>query len=336
MSKLGVLRQPAGHFLLIGGLLFGFEAWRAPTRGGDLPLPERRIVLTAADLERLRHEWLQTHGTAPDATAERRMIDRAIDEEILVREALARGLDRQDRAVRGRLAALMGYLGDSQAGDPAGGEGEAVGLGLEGRDPVVRRHLAQALRLQLAALPAAQRPSSADLEAHRVRHAERFAQPARVRFRQVFLARERHASPSAAEAEAGRLLADLLASGAGPDAAQGRGDPFILGPSAVDASRADLERLFGADFAAALCGADERRWVGPIASSWGFHLVWVEERLPAQAAAIPWIESRVGLELLAQRRAERLHEALGALRSRYDVVIEGAVEPGSGDRSARP
>ena len=132
-----VLRAPLLHFLVIGGLLLGLRTWREPAAA-----PRARIVIGAADRARLRETWTEEHGAPPSGAAEEALVRDAIDEEVLYREALARGFDRRDAAVRERLVRLGGFVGEE-----AGGSREARRLGLERSDLVVRRHLVEMMQL---------------------------------------------------------------------------------------------------------------------------------------------------------------------------------------------
>src|SRR5919204_1625297 len=106
-----VLRAPLLHFLALGAVLLGLRAWLAPAS-----VPRARIAIGAADVARLRESWAEEHGTPPSRTAEATLVRDAIDEEILYREALARGFDRRDAAVRERLVRLASFVGEEAGG----------------------------------------------------------------------------------------------------------------------------------------------------------------------------------------------------------------------------
>ena len=138
-----VLRAPLLHFLVIGALLLGLRAWWEPAS-----VPRARIVIGAADLARLRETWTEEHDAPPSgAAAEEALVRDAIDEEVLYREALARGFDRRDAAVRERLVRLGGFVSEEAGGSRDVLEREARRLGLERSDLVVRRHLVEMMQL---------------------------------------------------------------------------------------------------------------------------------------------------------------------------------------------
>src|SRR5204863_121676 len=83
-------------------------------------------------------------------------------EEVLYREALARGFDRRDAAVRERLVRLGGFVSEEAGGSRDVLEREARRLGLERSDLVVRRHLVEMMRLAAGWLGPDDRPSEAE------------------------------------------------------------------------------------------------------------------------------------------------------------------------------
>src|SRR2546427_11294062 len=104
-----VLRAPLLHFLVLGGALLALRTWWDPAGVAE---GRPRIVIGAADLVRLRETWTEEHGTPPGRAAEDALVRAAIDEEILYREALARGFDRRDDAARERLVRLGSFVGE--------------------------------------------------------------------------------------------------------------------------------------------------------------------------------------------------------------------------------
>ncbi len=311
------LRAPALHFLVAGGLLFAVRAWWSPaeTQGAGA-----RIVLTAGDVERLRAGWTAQHGAPPDAATERALVDDALDDEILHREALAAGLDRRDRFVRTRLVQLGRFLDEASEGGRDGVEADARRLGLSQHDVVIRRHLVQVMRLALSHLEASELPGEAELAAYLDDHAALFREPTRVRLTHVYLSRDRRGASLRRDAE--RLLDELRRGGAPAPTAPARGDVFLRGAHPAAATHDELARLFGPGFAEAIRDAPPGRWVGPVPSSYGLHLVWIHQRTDARVPEPERVRSQAVHRLVEARRRERLRDRLAALRARYEITVE--------------
>jgi peptidyl-prolyl cis-trans isomerase C len=314
----GSVLRPLIRFLLLGALVW--VADRGLLHGGAHGALRSEIVVSAAELLRLRDAWVRVHGVPPSPPEERAEIDRAFEEEVLYREALARGLDRGDPSVRARLIAIMRFLGTGAVSDDESLYRQALALNLDSGEPAIRRHLALQMRL-LASIPAEREPiTDADLERCLRRNRELFRKPARVSFTQVFLATMRRGA--SAETDARRLLERLRADES--PALDGVGDPFPLGSRFTRASAPTLESSFGAPFVAALADAPAGAWAGPIASAFGWHLVRVEERVPP--ATPPLEEARPRLvEMVRRERADaRYADYVRTLKARYTLVLEDA------------
>jgi len=307
------------HFLLLGALLFGVQRyWTSTADPAPRPTP---IVLTGGDIERWRREWPQQYGVmATGAPTDAEIIEAAIDEAVLLREAFAREFDRRDPVVRERLIQLGRYLGLASGGSDEVIEREARALGLQRSDEVVRRHLVEMMRLAAAKPVPADLPDDAALQAYYAANAARYAQPERIGFSHVYLSAERRGDRLDADARA--LLAELRRSAADPAAAPARGDPFARAAAVPLASLADIDRAFGTGFADALAELPERTWSGPIRSAYGLHLVWIDARAAAAVPPIEAVRSRVLHQYLDEHSQARMRERLRTWRARYDVRVE--------------
>lgn len=232
------------------------------------------ITVTGAQLAQLSAQYEAAWRRPPAEDERAALIEDFLREEIYYREALALGLDRDDAVIRRRLRQKMEFLGDGAA--------------------------------------AAVAPDEAELRAHHAAHAERFAAPARVTFRQVALL-------DAADAEAMRLE---LAAGADPREL-GRGG---LLPDAMEAARETVvDGVFGAGFFARVERLTPGEWQGPVQSAYGPHLIHVEAFETGTAAEFEAVRDLV-LQDWRRATAAALREAqFTELRSRYTVILpEGA------------
>jgi peptidyl-prolyl cis-trans isomerase C len=115
-----IAREPLVHFVLIGGLLFAVDHERgedrAPTAAivapaaTPAPAPSRSIVIDAAATKQIAANAERRLGRAPSTAELAEETERFIDEEVLYREALARGLDRDDPVIHQRIAGRMSYV----------------------------------------------------------------------------------------------------------------------------------------------------------------------------------------------------------------------------------
>ncbi len=327
-----LMRAPALRFLAIGGVIFGLVALRDRTTGPELALPEP-LVLRVGDVLALRARWRRDLGVDLRGASLAAAVERYVDEELLFREARRLGLHRLDTAVRARLLDNMEFVaGEGDAAQPGQMVEEAHALGLDEQDPVVRRTLVEKMKL-LAGKPRAERPPTDDeLRAFHAEHGDRWMQPARIRFAQVFLSRERHGK------DLERAARDLALVVAGPAAWQRdalvQGDAFPLGTAATEIDQARVRQRFGPEFAHAVFALAPGRWQGPVPSSYGLHFVWIEERTPGALQPFATVRVQVEQALAEQRTRHHLARALTRLRRLYAVRIELPAEPASAPSTA--
>ena len=316
-TPLHLRHAPLLHFVAGGALLFLLTRTVASETSTPGVPPIEPVVITAADVAQLRSAYTAETGLAPSDRDEAALVESAIEEELLFREAIARGLDRNDRSVRTWLVEQMQILSD----DPNASEDElyarALQLGLDRHDLVVRRILIHKVRLLVGRVDERE-ASEAELRDWYHRHAAE-ALPERVSFWHVFLSADARDEKSVQHAE--RQLAALRERRPAPRDAVREGDSFATSSHLVGQSRLQLEKLFGADFASDVLASPEGTWSGPFASPYGLHLVFVERR---EAGAPPPFEDVRGRVLESWREAERarrLEQTVHRLRARYPLAV---------------
>jgi peptidyl-prolyl cis-trans isomerase C len=98
------LREPLLHFVVAGFVLFiAGEAHRRET-------DPFRIVVTPEREAQLVNRYALQFGAPPDAATRASLVDREIEEEMLFRQGVALGLDRNDELVRRRIVQKMQFL----------------------------------------------------------------------------------------------------------------------------------------------------------------------------------------------------------------------------------
>ncbi len=247
----------------------------------DVDEGDFRIELTEGDLWQMAAAWLAQGRAAPTPEQLRRLADERVREEVLYREALALGLDERDTIVRRRLAQKMEFLAEEAAVVPE--------------------------------------PTAAQLLAWYRDHPERFALPGRVTFRHAYFSPDRRGTGARADADrALARLARVAAREADPSAAA---DRFMFQSDYADRSAEDVASIFGRSFAQALFELVPGRWSGPIESGYGWHLVRVDDVTPARVPDFSVVQSEVRADWVSERRADARREIFAKLRARYEVVL---------------
>jgi parvulin-like peptidyl-prolyl isomerase len=268
---------------LLHFLLIGaalFLLYGALNRGGSEA--PREIVISEARIEALAENFATVWMRPPTAVELKGLIDDYVAEEVYYREALAMGLDQDDTVIRRRLRQKMEFISENIANSVE--------------------------------------PTDAQLQEFLAQNAGKFARPAELSFRQVYLSAERRGDTARDDAE--KLLAELQA-GRGPADPAEAGDATLLLAAMEAASPQAIANAFGEEFARQVDEAPVGQWSGPIESAFGVHLVRVDERVITEAPTLGEIRPIVLREWQAEHRGRQNESFLAALREKYEVRVEG-------------
>lgn len=304
-----LLRQPLLHFLVLGGLLYAAQVlWQ--------PAPHETIAVDEAWVQQLRAEWRRETGRWPTLDELQASLQRQLDDERLLREALRLELDARDSVARSRLIANLRFALDESGRDDAQLFEQARRLDLAARDLVVRRRLVQLMEHRLLE---PQLPGDADLQAYVRERPQRYARPARYTFEQRYFSADAHGAAGATAAA--RAALETLQR----EPAAAVGEPFLLGARFSGLSDTQVAERFGPAFARALGESSADRWIGPLVSPYGAHLVRVSAMHAAQAADYAAVRTQAAYAWLAEHEPQRLQAALAPLRARYPAQLAPAL-----------
>jgi hypothetical protein len=273
-----LLREPLVHFVLVGIVLFGAYGVLQPKPQSDEGV--ERIEITMDDLRQLAVVWLAQGRPAPTPQQMRALVEQKITSEVLYREAIALGLDQDDEIIKRRLAQKMDFL--------------------------------------VADVAAMVPPGAAELETWFERHAAGFALPPHVSFRHLYFSFDRRGDRAQDAAAAG--LARI--GGLPEDAPQASAiaDRFMFRDYYGDATPEQMAKEFGPGFAEAVFQLRPGGWQGPIESGYGWHLIWIDSLEASRLPAFEEVEPMVLEAWQAERYREVREQALAEIRSRYTIV----------------
>ena len=109
-----LLREPLLHFLVIGALLFGVYGL---LNRGSVGAPDE-IVVSRGQMQNLRLQFERVWQRPATQQELQGLIDNWVREEILYREGVTLGLDRDDSVVRRRVAQKLEFIVESAAPAP--------------------------------------------------------------------------------------------------------------------------------------------------------------------------------------------------------------------------
>lgn len=193
---------------------------------------------------------------------------------------------------------------------------EAVAMGLDADDTIVRRRMRQKLEFLIEDSAANEEPTQADMQAWLDTHKQDYALPERRALRQVLLSTDKRGAGAVKAAEA--ALTSLRSGG---DPAR-LGDASML-PAAIPLTTEEgVSGEFGVGFARAVFAHQGNDWFGPVASPFGQHLVSVTSIEPGRAVAMSEVADKVRNDIVEGRRNQARDDFHARMRKRYNIHIE--------------
>lgn len=291
MSLKRLLREPLLHFLAAGGVVF-WIFHMASHAGADLP-SDKTIVVNRESLlnffqyrsKAFQPEFFATQLDAMSSAEREDLVRQYVEEEMLYREALALGLDQGDYVIRQRLVQKMRFLIDD-----------------------------------LGDIDSA--PSDAVLDAYLKKNEEIYTIAPSVTFTHVFVDTSIHGDKASREM-AQRLSEELNARGAAFNDAPQFGDRFPFLQNYVERTFDYVSSHFGADFAASLKSLrPSKRWSAPIRSTYGYHLVLMTDRTEARLPELQEIRAQVEEDWVRDRMERVRSTSLERIADQYTIKRE--------------
>ena len=255
------------------------------------PVPvddDKTIVLSAGELQWMQTSWQQRWNRPPTEEEFDGVIQQYIRESVLYREALTMGLNQHDQVIRRRLAQKLEYLAKD--------------------------------------LVALTPPTEEELQAYFETHQDRYQPPPRYTFTQIFIDPDKRGDATLDDAEA--IKATLIAQSDAIENAGALGDDFMLQNYYPDKDPIEIQKSFGTGFTESLFELAPGQWHGPVLSGYGVHLVYVSHVTEPPAPVFAEVRERVAQDWRTDKSEELNEQFYASLRERYTIVIEESEEGG--------
>ncbi len=244
------------------------------------------LIVSAPKIEQLAAIFAQTRQRPATDEELKGLIDDYVKDEIYAREAIKLGLDQDDTVIRRRLRQKMEFMADDAAD-------------------------------QLF-------PSDIELAAYLKEHREDFATDPMASFEQVFFNAELRGEQTEQDA---RKALEILRKGQATDASA-LGDATMLPAELPLSTKTALAQTFGTAFAEAVVEQPPKQWAGPLSSEFGLHLVRISDQMPGRVPELSEVADDVRRNWKNAKRRELEAKRLAELLRKYTVTIETA-EQGS-------
>ena len=256
----------------------------------DVEEKERAITITSGEINWLTDAWQKRWNRPPTAEERDGLIQQYLREMILYREAVAMGLDKDDTVIRRRLAQKLEFLSQD--------------------------------------LITPQPPSEDELQSYFEAYIDRYQAPDLITLTHVFIDPDKRGNQTLVDAEV--IKKQLQALKEPPQDARSYGDPFMLQSYYPERSEDELLKLFGSGFARSVFELAPQQWHGPVLSGYGTHLVYVHDHQKAQPPVFADVKEQVRLEWESDKRKQLNEQFVASMIARYDVTIEDGATGGQG------
>ena len=252
-------------------------------------LPEaddKTIVVSAAEIEWMQTSWQQRWNRPPTEVEMDGLVQQYIKETVLYREALTMGLNRHDQ--------------------------------------VIRRRLAQKLEFLAKDLVALTPPTEEELQEYFAAHQERYEAPTRYTFTQVYIDRDKRGNATLDDAET--IKARLIAEGDAIEDPASLGDRFMLQNYYPAKEPLEIQKSFGSGFTESLLELSPGEWHGPVLSGYGVHLVFISHIIEPPVTVFEDVREFVTQDWKTDKGEELNEKFYANLRDQYKIIIEEPID----------
>jgi peptidyl-prolyl cis-trans isomerase C len=276
------LREPLLHFFILGLVVFGLHGLFE--KKPETAADPFLVEVTSADIEWFRTMWSKRMGREPTVEELRGQVNQLIREQVLSREAVSMGLDEGDVVVRRRLAQKMNFL--------------------------------------FKDLSDITEPTDGELKEYLQKKRSTYEIPQRMTFTHVYFNTDRRGQEGAEKAIQSLIRKLNTEKGILPNTLE-LGDPFLLQSSYSNKSPAEIRREFGSRFTETVFGLEPRTWQGPVVSGYGLHAVYIHEHCNAELPDFSELKERLKVDWIGEKQREITLRIYEKLLGRYQVLVEG-------------
>jgi hypothetical protein len=242
----------------------------------------RNIVLNATKVEWMQNSWQKRWNRLPTRAELDGMIDQYIKETVLYKEAVEMGLDKNDAVIRRRLAQQVEFLAKD--------------------------------------LVAYTPPTEADLKKYYDEHQKKYTPDVTYTFTQIYFDPDKRGNNTLMDVN--KTKEKLLAQGSMMQNTEDLGDRGMTANYFEGSTPLQIRKNFGTGFTDSLMKLKEGVWEGPVLSGFGAHLIYINEIVTPPVPPFSEIKAQVAQDWISDKREELNDEFYRLLKAEYSIVVE--------------
>ena len=232
---------------------------------------DKEIYISDQEIISLVNAWKSQVGRNPNEDEITRIINNLVEEEILYREALILGLDKEDRIIKRRLAQKISFL-----------KQESI----------------------------SRKPTNNEILEFFSKNKDKYFIDSKYSFKHYFFSSENNSK------ERSLISFDNIDKNISIAS-----DPFFLGKNFVELNTNDIKNDFGINFASYFNNIKLNKWIGPIESPFGHHIVYITNFTEGYYPDIAMVFKQVEIDLLQSKRDKAIKNYIEEIKTEYKVFI---------------
>ncbi len=243
---------------------------------------ENTVIVSSSTIKWLEDSWTKKWNRPPTEKEREGLINQYIHETILYREALKMGLDKDDVIIRRRLAQKLEFITNDLIQVPEPSEDEIIVFFKENRN--------------------------------------KYKRPDLITFTHIYFDPDKRGDATFTDAEESMKI--LNKQGNPTENSGNYGDNFFLQRYYPKRSKAEISKYFGPEFAESVFDLEHGRWKGPVLSGYGTHLVYVYSKTEAPEPELDKLKELVLSDWEEEKRSEINNKFYENLKASYNIIIE--------------
>lgn len=271
-----LLKEPFLHFLVLGGLIFLIGDYVKHHSDHE----RYEITVGKEELYRLASLWEKQYGAVPSKTELKALADNFVREEILYREGLEMGLDKNDEVIRRRIAQKLEFLQ---------------------QDLVIIKD-----------------PTDQELRAYYEKNQTKYSLPEKVSFTHVYFSGDNGGDASALT-RARTVLADLQAKKLNRAPELGDRFAYLYDYSELSETNV-VHQFGESELSKKIVSLPQGQWSGPLQSGYGYHLVYVTGKTAPAVQPLAEVKEKVTADYVLALREKKNNEAFAKIADKYTIL----------------
>ena len=194
---------------------------------------------------------------------------------------------------------------------------EALKMNLDHNDEIIKRRLAQKMLFLSNDLASLKEPSEEELKEFFSKREKDYEIESEYTLYQIVFGNDYH---DKAEEVAEQILTRI--GSIHPQDLLERGDPLPFQFRYTSISSSELDRIFGSRFSEQLADSDPEKWLGPVTSAYGAHLIWISEKIEAETPNFETVKELVERDYAYYFQNELNDQLYEELKKTYRIEFD--------------